>query len=1105
VECPYSRPSVASDRSLCSQCGLSFQHMPPIDCPHDTQRGDAFCPVCERASTTPNCLHVSRNGNNQLSFAVGEAERRVITVLFADAVNYTSLADRLDPEDVYQIVGDSFRRLYEVVHSFEGIVTHFAGDGIMVLFGAPIAQEDHAERACRAALSMQEAMGTRRTATHDKYGVGFSIRIGINSGLAVVGTLGQGYTALGDTVNVASRLQSLGDAGSITISKETRSLVHHHFDFEEIGAARLKGKQRETHAYRLLGIKGPGKSGLPDAERAGFFVGRKSELAQLGDLFIKTKGGKGQIAAIVGEAGVGKSTIVSHFIQSLSSEDYTFLEGECLHFGSPIAYLPIREAFRHMLGVDEGYQETAIKAQIVSIVARLGLDASLTIPPLCELTSLNVDDEMYLQMEPQEKQSRTFIAFRDLLVKESSRLPIVLVVENLSWIDKSSESLLSFLIPAISASRVMLVLVYRPDYVPPWEGESVDITRVTLAGLQPSECPGMLEFLLEGHRASTEIIHFVVNRSKGNPFFIEELTRSLVESGYVRKGGEGYELSRRLLEVALPDSVQDIVSARIDRLGTSAKRTLQRAAVVGKTFTVSLLERIAGSEELSADLIQLRVGDFITPHEDNNDSTYEFRHDLIQEVAYNRMLIRQRKGLHEAVARAVEEIQAENTHEASEVLAYHYSKSENTRKACFYLQLSGDRMVSRSSLWEGFNYYKGALDMLKRESPSHRRFQEELEVHQKMVPAMISLGFPDNSLDLLREGEALARDSGSARLIVTFKSLIGLYCSVRGHLTEGQKYTEECLKIAEDSGDVDLIASTAFDACSNYSARGAFLNVRRVASRVTKLIEEQGREKESFHRGYNIYTALLGFWGFSEAYLGCFSEGEGLCIRGIHYAEPTGNLPSLGLLETCYGYVLAHRGRGEASMPHFEKAMEYLEKGNVSVLQGLARAGLGWAHFFAGNFQIGEGHVKEGLTIHSQAGIHYKSSIPFWFLAQMYLENGRIDDAEHYARSALDHAKTNNEAYLEGIALVLIGSCDTARKRFHRGEKYLVEGLRMLEDRAIKTYLGVGNLYLAEHYEKRAMKKKARIATQNAYSIFVDTGMWYWLSRLLKSFPSATL
>ena len=435
------------------------------------------------------------------------------------------------------------------------------------------------------------------------------------------------------------------------------------------------------------------------------------------------------------------------------------------------------------------------------------------------------------------------------------------------------------------------------------------------------------------------------------------------------------------------------------------------------------------------DLLELQALEFIVSKPIRGDVRYEFRHDLLHEVAYNSLLIRRRKEIHEAVGNAIEATHTGEIEEYYEVLAHHFSRSGNVSKAYKYLRLSANKATQSSFLWEGFCYYREALDMLKREPTSAQRAAEELELYLLMVPPMISIGFPQDSIELLRAGELLARELGSARHIATFSSVVGLCYSVRGELREGQRYTEECFRAAQAMGDIEVIAPTAFDLCSNYAARGEFLKVRRAAAKVIPLVEREKRKGDSFDRGYNIYAALLGFWGFSEGYLGKFEDGEALCNKGLRFCEEIQNLAGLGMLETCYGYVLAHRGDGAEAIPHFLKSIKYLEKGHISVLLGLAWSGLGWAQYFVGNLGLAQRHIEKGLTIHSEAGIEYKASIPYWFLAHVLLEQGNTERSRECAEEALHRARKNDEVYVEGISRILIGMTTQGPNNFGGGRR----------------------------------------------------------------------
>jgi class 3 adenylate cyclase/tetratricopeptide (TPR) repeat protein len=1098
--------------NYCWKCGRKLRPATCPACGTEIEPTARFCSICgncllvqedyAQLNTSPKLSRQGEMPRSDILFGTADAERKFVTVLFADAVNYTAMADRLDPEDVHQVIGGCFRTLYDLVRQSDGIVTAFSGDGLMALFGAPIAREDHAQRACHSALSMQDAIAAYSKDVQERYGAEFAIRIGINSGSAIVGTMGHGYTALGDTVNVGSRLQSLASPGTVIVSKDTYRLVRHFFAFETLGPATLKGKKREVEAYRLIEpIRLENQAPAGGVTGPAIFVGRRDELRRLRNAFNKVESGAGQVIALVGEAGVGKSTLIRQFRDGLSSRDHLYLEGECLHFGSPIAYLPVLGILRSFFGLSEGIGESSARTRIDERLAEMGLDRASAASSIRELFSLSGEGESFLGLSPKQKRDRIFEAVEDLLVRISEEKTLVLVIENLLWIDRTSEDFLAYLVPRLVNTRIMLILVYRPEYRSPFDAPS-HVVSIFLGGLDETEGPRIIEALLEDQQVSSPIRDFIMARARGNPLFIEELTRSLKENGYIHERHGEHVLRKKLLEITVPNTIQGIVTARIDRLSEIPKRLLQTAAVVGKTFAPSILRRIVGEDpKLEIHLLELQALEFIVSKPIRGETRYEFRHDLLHEVAYNSMLVRRRKELHEAVASAIEVVYADEIQEFYEILAHHLSKSGNTAKAYKYLKLSANKATQGSCLWEGFCYCREALDVLKREPISPGRSAEELELYLLMVSPMISIGFPEDSLELLRAGELLARELNSVRHIATFSSVVGLCYSVRGELKEGQKYTEECFRAAVRMGDIEVIAPTAFDLCSNYAARGEFLKLRQAAAKVIPWIEREKREADSFDRGYNIYAALLGFWGFSEGYLGKFEDGEALCNKGLRFCEEIQNLAALGMLETCLGYVLAHRGDGFEAIPHFLKSIKYLEKGHISVLLGLAWSGLGWAHYFVGKLGLAQRHIEKGLAIHSAAGIEYKSSIPYWFLAHVLLEQGKTAKSKECAEEALNRARKNDEVYVEGISRMLIGMTTSGADNPRGAEEHLRAGIESLAALEIVPFYAIGNLYLAVLYKNLGRTKMALKKSIVARSVFEKTGMIFWLKKLSEAFP----
>jgi class 3 adenylate cyclase/tetratricopeptide (TPR) repeat protein len=1110
MDCEECLAPNSEDANYCHKCGRQLKPGSCPECGSEIRPEARFCMRCGNRLLQNS--RPQRNGKPlterraaqvpRISFDTADAERKLVTVLFVDAADYTAMADIMDPEDVHQIIGGCFQILADLIRRSDGTVTVFSGDGMMALFGAPVAREDHAQRACHAALSMQSAMAVYAKDVQQRYGVHLSVRIGISSGTAITGTMGHGYTAIGDTVNVGARLQSRAEPGAVVVSKETYRLARNFFSFEALGPARLKGKNQEIEAYRLIRPIEEGAG--PRNGNAGetmIFVGRKTELNRLRNAFKRTQSGAGQVVALVGEAGVGKSRLLRQLRAGLSCQDHVYLEGECLHFGSPIAYLPMLGILRSYFGITQGAGELAVKRQINEKLKEKRLDPLSIAPPVLELFALSGEDQAYLGLDPRQRRERIFEALTDILTRECEERPLVLVVENLLWIDRSTEEFLAYLVPRVAHRRMLLILVHRPEYRFALEGNA-HLIRIVLNGLDETEGPRIIDCILPGPRVSSQIRDFVMGRARGNPLFIEELTHSLKENGHIRQYRGEYVLSETLHEITVPDTIQGIVTARIDRLPKAARRLLQTAAVIGKTFDLSILQTIVGAEtDVRLHLLELQSLEFILPKADRGDSRYEFRHDLLQEVAYNSLLIRRRKEMHEAAGTAIEAAYSGKLPESFEILAYHYTKSENLPKAYHYLKLSADKATQNSSLWEGFRYYKQALRTLQGLPSSSARHREELELYQLMLSPMISIGFPEDSLNLLRAGELLARELDSARHIATLSSVVGLYYSVRGELRQGQKYTEECYRTAEATDNIEVLAPTAFDLCSNYAARGEFLKVRHVASEIIPLIEKEQRKSDSFDRGYNIYAALLGFWGFSEGYLGRFQEGEALCNKGLLFCEEIQNLYGLGMIETCYGYVLAHKGNGSQAIPHFLKSIKYLEKGHISVLLGLAWSGLGWAYFSTGNLDLAQRHVEKGLSIHSEAGIQYKSSIPHWFLAQILIEKGKSEISRKHAEKALDLAKENDETYVEGISRMLLGATGINTGEHREAEEHLLTGVGILERLGITPFSAVGNLYLAHLYRHTARNGLACQRLAAARAVFQDTGMSFWLQKSFAAFP----
>ena len=681
IRCSKCNASNPPQFKFCGECGQAFTQAVPS--PVNYNQPQSYTPkhLADKILTSRSAI---------------EGERKLVTVLFADVAGFTAISEKLDAEQVHEVMDGCFRILMDEIHRFEGTINQFTGDGVMAIFGAPIAHEDHAQRTCHAALSIQTAIQPYAEKLNADLGIEFRLRMGINSGPVVVGSIGDDlrmdYTAQGDTSNLASRMESQAEPGTALISENTYRLVKDFFELASKGKLQVKGKEAPVEAYRL-GDAGEVVTRIAASAAKGLtrFVGRTPEIEALKEAFRKARSGQGQVMGVVGEAGVGKSRLLLELHNTLPERDYTYLEGHCLHFGSAMPYLPILDVLRSYIGIKEGARESVVREKINERL--FGLDESLStaIPPFQELLSLKPDDEKYAELEPKEKREKTFEAFRDLIVRGSQERPLILAIEDLHWIDKTSEEFLEYLIGWLPNTHILLILLYRPEYTHAWSSKSY-YGKIGMDQLSSGTSAELVRAILDGGNVMPDLSDLILTRASGNPFFMEELTHSLLEDGSILKRDNQYVLRAKASDIQVPDTVQGIIAARMDRLEEGLKRIMQVASVIGREFAFRILNAITEmKEDLKSNLVNLQGLEFIYEKSLFPELEYIFRHALSQEVAYNSLLLKRRKEIHEKIGKAIENLYSDRLEEFYEMLAYHYAKSDDISKACHYLKLSGDK------------------------------------------------------------------------------------------------------------------------------------------------------------------------------------------------------------------------------------------------------------------------------------------------------------------------------------------------------------------------------------------------------------------------------
>jgi class 3 adenylate cyclase len=726
-----------------------------------------------------------------------EGERKIVTALFADIQGSMDLMAELDPEEAEAVVAPALALMSDAVARYQGHVVQSTGDGVFALFGAPIAYEDHARRGLHAALRMQDDIRRYAERLRLEKGTSLAIRIGLNTGEVVVRSTQHpdghaDVVPVGHAIGLAQRMESLANPGCVVVSEWTYALTTGFFDFQPLGAARVKGAPEPIRLYQLLGV-GPLQSRLERRAAGGLsrFVGRESQLATLEQALAGAIGGAGGAVTVVGDAGVGKSRLF-HELKHRARERALVLDAECAPHGRPFSYLPIVELVRRYCHVRPDDDERRRREKVTGKVLALDRGLEDTLPYVLSLLGITDAVRSLQQMAPEIRRRRTHDALARLWLRESGERPLVVVVEDLHWLDAESEAFLVEFAASATTGRVLLLANARPEYREAWRA-----TRLRLEPLPPTDAQVLVGALIGERAALLPLRDLVLAKAEGNPFFIEEIVQALVEQGMVER--------RPRTDVRLPASVQEVLAARIDRLDPPAKALLQTFAVVGRTVDVDVAREVAGEpdERLRSRLVALEAGEFLH----TEGSQFVFRHALTQEAAYASLLGDRRRALHERAARAIERVCAAALDEHYGTIAHHYGRSGNVEKAIDYLALAAERAAARSANAEAERHLTTAIQSLASLPGSPERDRRELVLQARLGTVLVATrGYTaPAAARAYARAEALCEHVGEApELPAVLHGLASVYIE-QGKLERAAKLAGNLLERGAQAGDQALV------------------------------------------------------------------------------------------------------------------------------------------------------------------------------------------------------------------------------------------------------------------------------------------------------------
>ena len=1120
MKCPKCQFGNPDGLKFCNECG----HKLTISCPSCraiNQPGSKFCGDCGHNLALP-----SEARRKELTFDEKiakiqkylpkgitekilsqrdkiEGEKRQVTVMFCDMKGFTPLADKLSPEDVYGIMDQVYEILIQKVHDYDGTVNEMTGDGIMALFGAPIALEDAPQRAIRSAMAIHREMVRFNDRMKQEKGniPPLKMRTGIHTGSVVVGTLGNDlrveFKAVGDTVNLAARMEQISEPGTTYVSADTFKLTEGYFRFEALGDKEIKGKEKPLKVYQVI---------APSTRRTRFdvsaergltpFIGRERELELLLDGFERAKEGRGQVISVMSDAGVGKSRLLYEFRKAVTNEYVTFLEGKCLSYSRNVAYHPVVDTLKANFEINDTDTSEEIRQKVVTGLKTLKVDEASTLPYLLELLSVKDSGIDKISMSPETRKDRTLEALKSIVLKGSEIRPVIMAIEDLHWMDRSSEDAFKRLLDGIAASRVLLIFTYRPEFVHAWGSRSYH-SQVKLNRLSNHESLAMVTHILGTSHIEQGLENLILNKTEGIPFFLEEFIKSLKDIKAIEGRDDQYQFSKDFHRLTIPSTIQDVIMARVDKLPEETKEILRTGAAIEREFSYDLTKRVTElpEEELLSHLSTLKDSELLYERGVNPDSTYVFKHALTREVVYDSILTKKKKQLHEKIAHTIEDIYKDDICYHYGVLAGHCIASENYEKGAEYARLEAKR-YQKSAL------FKDAIEYAKKMVNSLEKLPKTDENQKRIIDARVMLATYDLNLNYHTESKEVVEPVIDSAVSLDYrKGLSGIYTTmglfhicVEEDFSKGVPYLKQVFEISERARDFLAMWFANYQlGCYlphiyQFKESMGCLKTSLVMSQISDNLIGIAHSKSGMSSNYSLQNKPGLALTLSEEALDAATENEDIMALQPAY--------------TTRGVSFYYKGDLYEAEKNLLQGLAYYEKASIASWGAWAAGHLGWTYHDMGNYDKAKKHHQQCVSI-----LEDTRYFPSWINChKLGVKNNRILNGEpdvdiHKLDELIKAHEKNRLAVCESFGARCIGDIylNIDGQHMAEAESWIKRCIDAESKHGMLWNMGKAYALYADWFKKKGDIQGAMEQLTRAIDLFRECGADGWVGRTQKT------